>query len=140
MSVHIHTLRNCCAKAFILFPAPFLLGWALSPESTNPELARVSGKVTCANQPISGVIHFVPEHGRGAGAFGFVESDGSFQLLANAQGDQKGVEPGTYRVVVRPSPSDKLRSRVDTKYQDARTTDLVVRVVQDWNYVNFNMR
>jgi hypothetical protein len=140
MSVHIHTLRNCCAKACLLFPAPLLLSWALAPGSPDLELARVSGRVTCAGQPIGGAIHFAPENGRGPSASGLVNPDGSFQLLLNAQSDQQGVVPGTYRVVVRPRPLDKIASRVDRKYQDTRTTDLLVQVVPGWNYVHFNLQ
>ena len=100
MSVHIHTMRNCCARALVLVPAPLLLGWALAPGSKNFELAQVSGRVTCADQPFSGVIYFLPDHESGPYAMGPVNPDGSFQLYVNGQPDRRGAVPGTYRVVV----------------------------------------
>jgi hypothetical protein len=139
MSVHIHTLRNCCARAFVLLPAPLLLGWALVPRSTNFELAQVSGQVTCANQPFSGELLFLPDHEGGPWALGLVKRDGSFQVYCNARADQQGAVPGTYRVVVHPRIRGLTRSRVDSKYQDPLTTDLLVTVAPDWNYVSFNL-
>jgi hypothetical protein len=139
MSVHIHTMRHWCALALVLVPAPLLLGWALVPKSTNSKLAQVSGQVTCADQPFSGMICFLPEDEGRPNAWGLVNSDGSFQLYVDGHGDWPGAVPGTYRVVVRPCVPDKTGSRVDSKYRDARTTDLLVHVGPDWNYLRFNL-
>ena len=139
MSVHIHTMRNWCARALVLVPAPalLLLAWAVAPGSNNFELADVSGRVTCADHPFSGEIYFMPDHG--PFAMGQVNPDGSFQLYVNGHPDLRGAFTGTYRVVVQTRVPDKMGSRVDSKYQDPRTTDLLVPVGPDWNYVHFNL-
>ena len=139
MSVHIHTARHWCASAFLLVPAPLLLGWAMAPGSTEPELAQVSGQVTCADHPVTGTIYFLSDRGGTTHAVGSVKPDGSFQLYMNGLRGRRGAVPGTYRVVVRPRVPDKTGSRVDSKYRDPRTTDLRVHVGPDWNYVRFNL-
>ena len=139
MSVHIHTMRKRCASALVLLPAPLLFGWAFAPGLMNSELAQVSGQVTCADQPFSGIIHFVPDREGRPSALGVVNPDGSFQLYTDMNAGRRGAVPGTYRVVVRPRTSDKTGSRLDSKYQDSHTTDLVVHVAPDWNYVCFNL-
>ena len=123
----------------MLVPAALLLGWALAPGSTNFELAQVSGRVTCADRPFSGVIYFLPDREGGPHAMGPVNLDGSFQLYVNGRSDRRGAVPGTYRVFVHPRVPDETGSRVDSKYQDPRTTDLLVHVGPDWNYVRVNL-
>jgi hypothetical protein len=139
MSVHMHTMRAYCARALVLVPAPFLLGWAMVPESKNSELAQVSGRVTCADQPFAGLIFFLPDQQGGPNASGPLKPDGSFELFFNGRWDQRGAMPGIYRVVVRPFILDKSGSRVDSKFQDPRTTELRVNVGPDWNYVRFDL-
>jgi hypothetical protein len=70
---------------------------------------------------------------------GPVNPDGSFQLYVNGEWGRRGAEPGTYRVFVRAPVRDKTGSRLDSKYQDRRTTDLLVHVGPDWNYLRFNL-
>jgi hypothetical protein len=111
----------------------------LEPGSKDFEVAQVSGRVTCADQPFSGAIYFMPDDKGGLNATGPVNPDGSFQLYVNGELDRRGAVPGTYRVVVRPRVPDKTGSRVDSKYRDPRTTDLRVHVGPDWNYVRFNL-
>jgi hypothetical protein len=107
--------------------------------SNHFELAEVSGRVTCADQPFGGMIYFQPDRGNGPIAMGPVKPDGSFQLYINGQSELRGAVPGTYRVFVHLRVPDKAGSRLDSKYQDPRTTDLLVRVVPDWNYLRFNL-
>jgi hypothetical protein len=139
MSVHTHTLRDWCAYALLLVPAPLLLGWVWAPASRDFEVAQVSGQVTCANQPFSGAIYFLPVEEGGTDATGPVNRDGSFQVYAHGIRNQPGAVPGTYRVVVRPLVADQAGSRVDSKYQDSRTTDLLVHVGPGWNDIRFNL-
>jgi hypothetical protein len=70
---------------------------------------------------------------------GPVKPDGSFPLYLNGCRERPGAMPGTYRVVVRPRGPVKTRLRVDSKYQDPCTTDLLVHVGPDWNYVHFDL-
>ena len=139
MSVHIHTMRHWCARAFLLVPAPLLLGWAMAPGSKDSELAQVSGQVTCADHPVTGTIYFISDQGGDPFAVGPVKPDGSFQLYMYGIRARRGAVPDTYRVVVRPRVPDQTRSRVDSKYQDYRTTDLLVPVGPDWNYVRLTL-
>jgi hypothetical protein len=78
MLVHIHTMRNWCATALVLVPAPLLLGWASTPESKDLRLVQVSGRVTCNDRPFRGTIHFLPEAKGVAHAMGPVKPGGSF--------------------------------------------------------------
>jgi hypothetical protein len=139
MLVHIHTMRNWCATALVLVPAPLLLGWASTPESKDLRLVQVSGRVTCNDRPFRGTIHFLPEAKGVAHAMGPVKPDGSFQLYVNGRTDLSGAVPGTYRVVLQPRIPDMAGSCVDGKYRDSRTTDLVVHVGPDWNYVRVDL-
>ncbi len=140
MSVHTHTMRNWFAEALVLLPVLLLLSWAWAPPSKDLALARVSGQVTCADRPISGSIYFLPDDERRPVAVGIVNPDGSFQLYLNGRRDRRGALPGTYRVVVRPRVSDKTAPRVDSKYQDAHTTNLLVHVKPDWNHVRLTLQ
>jgi hypothetical protein len=139
MSVHIHTMRDRCASALILVPAVLLLGWSSAPESKEFELVQVSGRVTCADQPLSGAIYFLSDDVRRPSAMGIVNPDGSFQLYVNGDRNRLGVVPGTYRVVVLPGVLDKTGSRVDSKCQNLLTTNLLVHVEPDWKYANVNL-
>lgn len=139
MPIHIHTVRNYCVTAIVLLPASLMVWWALAPGSMDSELAQVSGRVSCAEAPFSGVIYFQPDRGRGPSSMGSIKPDGSFQLYVNGQRDLRGAFPGTYRVYVRSHAADRAGSHLDSKYQDPRTTDLLVHVRPDWNYVSFNL-
>jgi hypothetical protein len=111
----------------------------MAPGSKDSELAQVSGQVTCADHPVPGTIYFMSDQGGDPFAVGPVKPDGSFQLYMNGLRDRRGAAPGTYRVVVRPRVPDQTGSSVDSKYQDPRTTDLLVHVGPDWNYVRLNL-
>jgi hypothetical protein len=70
---------------------------------------------------------------------GSITPDGSFQLSLDSRRDRRGAVPGTYRVVIRPLNPERTGPRVDSKYQDPRTTNLVVRVEAGWNDFRFNL-
>jgi hypothetical protein len=140
MSIHIHTVRNWCAKALVLVPAPFVIGWASKPGSPGVELAQVSGQVACADRPVGAMIDFLPADGRGPVGSGYSRPDGSFQLYVNGRRDRRGAVPGTYRVVVVPYASDPAGSVVDRKYLHPHTTDLVVHIAPGWNHVCLNLQ
>src|SRR5207253_3002205 len=104
MSVPIHTMRDYCASALMSVPALLLvgLGWGLTPESKHFELVQVSGRVTCADQPLSGAIFFLSDDAGRPNATGPVNPDGSFRLYVNGDRHWRGIVPGRYRLVVRP--------------------------------------
>ena len=140
MSVHIHTMRKNCARALLLVPVLLLLGWASAAGSKNLELAEVSGRVTCADQPFSGVIYFLPEYVNGPISVGALNPDGSFELHVHSRLNRRGAVPGTYRVLILPRVSGTgLGSRLDKKYRDPNTTDLLVNVGPDWNYLSLSL-
>jgi hypothetical protein len=124
---------------FLALPAPLLLSWVWAPESRDFQLAQVSGRVTCADRPFRGSIIFVRVEEGGTHAIGLTNDDGSFELYANGQLDQRGAVPGEYRVYVRPSVPDQADPLVDSKYLEAGTTDLVVLVGPDWNHFRFDL-
>ena len=139
MSVHIHTMRDHCASALVAVPAMLLLGWGIAPESKDLKMVQVSGRVTCADQPLSGAIYFLSDDVRRPSAMGLVNPDGSFQLYVNGDRDLRGAVPGRYRVIVLPGALDKTGPRVDSKFQNPRTTNLLVHVERNWNYVRVNL-
>lgn len=62
-----------------------------------PSVARVSGRVTFAGQPVStGMVMFHPEHGRAA--IGQLGSDGRYTLTTFRLGD--GAIPGRHKVTI----------------------------------------
>jgi hypothetical protein len=105
----------------------------------DPGSAHVSGRVTCADQPFSGMIYFLPNDQGGLTAMGPITPDGSFELYVNGERDRPGAVPGTYRVVICPGGLDRMGPRVGSKYRDGRTTNLLVHVGADWNDFRFNL-
>jgi hypothetical protein len=139
MAVHIHTMRLWCARALGLSLAILLLGWVFWPRRAY-EVAQVDGRVTYAHHPFGGVIYFMPEDEHGPTAIGPVDRDGSFRLYVDGYRHQQGAVPGTYRVFVRPRSPDRFAPDVDPKYQDPRTSHLLVHVAPDWNYVRLDLQ
>jgi hypothetical protein len=138
--MHNHTLRHYFAGALGLCVAVILLGWVYAPPQQDIELVPVVGQVTYADHPFSGMIYFLAEDQRYPDANGPLDSDGSFRLYMNGLRKCPGAAPGTYRVVICPRNADEFGSRVDPKYQDRRTSDLLVQVAPDWNDVRFNLQ
>jgi hypothetical protein len=137
-----HTLRHYSAVALGLCGVVILilLGWACVPPQQNFDLATVVGRVTYADHPFSGMIYFLAEDQRYPDAYGPLDSEGSFRLYMNGSRRYPGAAPGTYRVVIQPRNADKFGSRVDPKYQNRPTSDLLVQVTPEWNDVRFSLR
>jgi hypothetical protein len=143
MSVHIHTLRSCCAGTLgllILAMVGIPLSQAYEPPAREFEFAVVTGRVTCGGRPLGGeaTIQFVRADDDRFDAFASLHPDGSFQLqhLRNLGGE--GIVPGLYRVYFTTS-SAAVGSSVGEKYQDARTSDLLVEVGPSWNDFVFSL-
>jgi hypothetical protein len=137
--MHTHTLRHYFAGALGLCGAVILLGWAYAPPQQDFESAPVVGRVTYADHPFSGMIYFLAEDQRYPDANGPLDSDGSFRLYMNGLRQCPGAALGTYRVIIRPDNADEFGSRVDPKYQDSRTSDLLVQVLPGSNDFEFSL-
>jgi hypothetical protein len=143
MSVHIHTMRSYCAGALCLIPALAVipLGGAYEPRWGEFELAAVTGRVTCGGRPLNGMatIHFLAADDHRFDAYGWLNPDGSFRLQTWSNLSGEGIVPGKYRVYFDTSCSAAVESLVDRKYQDPRTSDLLVQVGPPWNDFLFSL-
>ena len=78
--------------------------------SSNPQTGKVSGKVTIDGQPMTfGRVQFSPVavEGQlevGKSGFGYIQTDGSFQLTTYSEGD--GAVVGKHRVFIINSSND----------------------------------
>jgi hypothetical protein len=118
-----------------------LVGSSYAMRSPDSRLAVVTGQVTCGNHPTGEMmVYFEPLEKGCLSAVGRVHPDGSFHHLYNCNDRlYEGVMPGRYRVFFRPDGSDEVGSPIDKKYLDLQTSDLVVDVRSDWNYVCFDL-
>jgi hypothetical protein len=140
MTVHVHTLRAYCCGALGVGLAVILLGWAYAPRSGESVLAKVTGRVTCEGHPLGGMwVIFTDTGPRDFTACGPVHADGSFRLSPWGNSSRDGVPPGTYRVYFIQDPTAVLRSSVDEKYRNPRTSDLLAHVGPGWNDFAFSL-
>jgi hypothetical protein len=139
--MHNHALRHYCSVALGLIGAAILLRLAWAPEPKDIELAPVTGQVSCANHPASNLVVFFEPVDRGyLYASGRVLSDGSFRhLYTNGSEHYEGVMPGKYRVFFSPLGPDQPEPSIDHKYLGPGTSDLLVDVERDWNYVALSL-
>jgi hypothetical protein len=98
------------------------------------KLAPVVGKVTVNGKPLkSGTVSFRPEQASKSQhqPNGTIDAEGNYEMTVPP--DKKGVPPGWYKVVVvaldDPWPGKPLKSFVDMKYADEKTTPLKLEVV-----------
>ena len=78
-------------------------------------LIPVKGKVTYKGQPLDkGVIKFEPDGGYGRKASGPLQSDGTFVLTTDKEGD--GVVAGHHKVSINGTGSHPARELVPKKY------------------------
>jgi hypothetical protein len=114
-----------------------VLGTASCNKEPQEKLARVSGKVTVAGQPLkTGSVSFRPDASRGNTTLHFptspIDAEGRYELTV--PGDRKGAPLGWYKVVVtaydNPRPGH-LKSFISMKYQDAKSTPLEKEVVEN---------
>lgn len=104
--------------------------------SEDEKLVPVAGKVTVNGKPLtSGTVSFRPDQGKGNKSQhqpnGVIDAEGNYKMTLSP--DKKGVPPGWYKVVVvaldDPWPGKPLKSFIDMKYADEKTTPLKVEVV-----------
>lgn len=140
MQVHLHTLRTAFAATLGIIVAIGLLRWAYPPPPADHEIVPVSGRATCGGQPLAGMVVVFEEAGpRDLIAFAKVQADGSFRVRPWGDDEVYGVGPGTYRVYFVGPGAAGSESRIDPKYENPRTTDLLVHVGPEWNDFTFTL-
>jgi hypothetical protein len=140
MYVHLHTMRSCCSGALGLILAAFLLHWAYTPPPEEFELFPVTGRVTYGGRPLGGTwVVFEEEGRRGFTACSELRPDGSFRMDSWGQFNRDGIPTGTYKVFFAGSTLDAPETPIDPKYQDPRTSGLLVHVRPDWNDFVFSL-
>jgi hypothetical protein len=111
-------------------------GCGTSNGQMSPLLA-VKGKVTYKGQPVAkGTIRFEPD-GYGRPATGRLQSDGSFVLTTNKEGD--GVVAGAHRVSVSGFDKPLASNRALKKY-GLKTSGLTAEVDADHTEFNFDLK
>ena len=99
-------------------------------------LAPVAGKATVDGKPLkTGSVSFRPDASKGNTSQhqpnGAIDAEGNFELLAPPA--KKGAPLGWYKVVVTalddPWPGKPLKSFIDMKYSEEKTTPLKVEVI-----------
>ncbi len=103
-----------------------------------PTLVPVKGKVTFKGQPLTtGTIRFEPDdYGRAAG--GKLQSDGTFVLTTNKEGD--GVIPGHHRVYFTNLNPKAKPGPVPKKYTTPTTSKLEAEVSAEQTEFAFDLR
>jgi hypothetical protein len=99
-------------------------------------LIPVAGKVTVGGKPLTtGSVSFRPDSALGNSSQhqpnGAIDAEGKFELYVPPS--RKGAPPGWYRVVVTayddPQPGKPIKSFIDRKYSDEKSTPLKVEVI-----------
>jgi hypothetical protein len=101
-------------------------------------LVPVKGKVTYKGRPLTnGIVRFAPE-GFGRPATGRLQSDGSFALGTNKEGD--GVVAGAHLVTVGGFDKALASDRTLKKYGTARSSGLTAEVDAEHSEFNFDLK
>jgi hypothetical protein len=128
-----HYCRLFVLSAVLLVPCG---GCGATSGQTSP-LLPVKGKVTYKGQPVAkGTIRFEPD-GYGRPATGRLQSDGSFALGTNKEGD--GVVAGAHRVSIGGFDKPLASNRALKKY-GLRTSGLTAEVDADHIEFNFDLK
>lgn len=141
-----------------------------------PKIVPVKGKVTLDGKPIPfKSVYFFPDRSaatQGNGAGGYTDADSNYYLISNAGGatsDQRGAQPGVYRVTVAEpaipidensfttaaataaagdapaaaivlSPTKKGKAAVPSIYSNPTSTPLVVTVPEAGGELNLELK
>jgi hypothetical protein len=116
----------------------FICGGCGETSGQTSALIPVKGKVTYKGQPVSkGMVRFEPDGGYGRPATGRLQTDGSFVLGTNKEGD--GVVAGSHRVSV--SGFDKpLASNRSLKKYGLKNSGLTAEVDADHTEFDFDLK
>jgi hypothetical protein len=111
-------------------------GCGVSSGQMSP-LVPVKGKVTYKGQPVSkGTVRFEPD-GYGRPATGRLQTDGSFALGTNKEGD--GVVAGEHRVSISGFDKPLASNRALKKY-GSKNSGLTAEVDADHTEFNFDLK
>jgi adhesin HecA-like repeat protein len=114
--------------------------WGCGPAGGGnaPNLIPVKGKVTYKGKPLAkGMIKFHSD-GFGRDARGKIESDGTFVLTTNTQGD--GVAAGEHRISITELDNSLAKDRALKKYASPNTSRLTVTVDADHTEHTFDLQ
>jgi hypothetical protein len=101
-------------------------------------LIPAKGKVTYKGQPVAkGRIRFAPD-GYGRPAFGRLQSDGTFVLTTDKEGD--GVIAGHHRVTVTETGIKSPRDALATKWASAAASGLTADVDAEHTEFTFDLK
>jgi len=123
-----------CLGALLIGGAIFALGGCAAGGGEG--LAPVSGKVTVDGKPLTtGSVSFRPDASKGNTSQhhpnGTIDAEGNYELFVPPA--RKGAPPGWYTVVVTalddPWPGKPLKSFIDMKYSEEKTSPLKIEVV-----------
>lgn len=114
-----------------------LIGCGGGPTGIDPNLVKVTGKVTIDGKPLtSGEISYVSVDTPGVGVGSTIDSSGNYALAQSVSA--KGALPGNYKIIVNAlagAPAmgaggevTKPKSLVPEKYNKFDTTDITVTV------------
>jgi hypothetical protein len=125
-------------RLFVLSAVLLVPCWGCSTSNGQMSpLLVVKGKVTYKGQPVAkGTIRFEPD-GYGRPATGRLQSDGSFVLGTNKEGD--GVVAGAHRVSVSGFDKPLASNRALKKY-GLKTSGLTADVDSDHTEFNFDLK
>jgi hypothetical protein len=86
---------------------------------------KVVGVILLDGQPVPGAtVQFSPVDGKGQGAYGLTQDDGTFEL--SCQNGVPGAPPGQYKVVVRAAAAPQMEAPTDPD-QAMRMADQMMR-------------
>ena len=125
------------AHALIVMASVPCWGCGASGSGASAPLVSVKGKVTYKGRPLtSGVVRFQPD-GYGRAATGRLQSDGSYTLGTNKEGD--GVIAGEHQVTIGGFDKPLANDRALKKYGVARTSGFTREVDADHTEFNFEL-
>jgi hypothetical protein len=132
-----------CNRSFLALPlgltAVLLFACASCSQSSGQmsPLIAVKGKVTYKGQPVSkGTVRFEPD-GYGRPATGRLQTDGSFVLGTNKEGD--GVVAGEHRVSISGFDKPLASNRALKKY-GSKNSGFTAEVDADHTEFNFDLK
>ena len=131
-----HRVHLFALASLVLVPC-----WGCGASSGNGAVAAlvpVKGKVTYKGRPLTnGVVRFAPE-GYGRPATGRLQSDGSYTLGTNKEGD--GVVAGAHLVTVGGFDKTLASDRTLKKYGTPRSSGLTAEVDAEHTEFNFDLK